>query len=66
MATAPGPNGLRAMARRQACKCDCGISWVFKEQRQGVLRTRDSPAHAGPSTAVPTALMTRGGEPGND
>eukprot|EP00974_Lingulodinium_polyedra_P132571 11222292-Lingulodinium_polyedra.AAC.1 len=63
MATTPGPNGLCTMARRQACRCDCGISCVSREQQQRVLRMRGSPAHAGPSTTAPIASMAFGGSP---
>eukprot|EP00974_Lingulodinium_polyedra_P097086 9409600-Lingulodinium_polyedra.AAC.1 len=26
MATTPGPKGLCTMARRRACRCDCGVN----------------------------------------
>eukprot|EP00974_Lingulodinium_polyedra_P015963 1549274-Lingulodinium_polyedra.AAC.1 len=54
------------MARRQANRCDCGMSCVFKEQRQWVRITRGFSAHPGPSTPLPIAPTTRGGESGDD
>eukprot|EP00974_Lingulodinium_polyedra_P072769 7043397-Lingulodinium_polyedra.AAC.1 len=49
MATTSGPKRLRTMARRQACRCDCGINWVLREQRQG---GPENAWPAGPSWAV--------------
>eukprot|EP00974_Lingulodinium_polyedra_P070973 6869317-Lingulodinium_polyedra.AAC.1 len=51
------------MARRQASKCDCGMSCVFTEQRHWARINGEFSAHPGPSTPLPTASMTRGGSP---
>eukprot|EP00974_Lingulodinium_polyedra_P071594 6926164-Lingulodinium_polyedra.AAC.1 len=61
MATTSRPNGLLTMARRQACRCDCGMSCVLRAHRHWLRSTPGLQAHPGPSTEVPTASKTWGG-----
>eukprot|EP00974_Lingulodinium_polyedra_P025214 2437671-Lingulodinium_polyedra.AAC.1 len=63
METISGPKGLCRMAGRQACRCDCGASWVLSEQRHSWRTIRGSPGQPGPSMLRPMASMTCGGRP---
>eukprot|EP00974_Lingulodinium_polyedra_P117678 11164149-Lingulodinium_polyedra.AAC.1 len=63
METIAGPKGLCLMARRQACRCDCGTSWVLSEQRHSWRMTRGASAQPGPLMPLPMVSMTCGGRP---
>eukprot|EP00974_Lingulodinium_polyedra_P106857 10344394-Lingulodinium_polyedra.AAC.1 len=63
MGTIAGPKGLRLMARRQACRCDCGTNWVLSEHRHSWRTMRGASAQPGPSMLLPMASMTCWGRP---